>query len=185
MRPPNHSFAPRMDSGFSGAVVAGSMPWCPAIEAAAARNHASYSTFAKTTRMSRSPRASLARCSASGAASAGQSSSASIRIRMEPSGRVCRAASSTARSSSPALKTRSRATRIGGGVCTTASGATRSAIRRSRIGTASTSPCPSTMVAIVGTAQDWAPNNAICFGATFASFGSGASWPILSSSPAV
>ena len=41
------------------------------------------------------------------------------------------------------------------------------------------------VVAIAGTIQEAGPNSSICFGVTFASFASGASCPILSSSPAV
>ena len=104
MRARNHSFAPATDSGSSGVVVAASMPRSPAIESAAARNHASYSVLASTTRMARSPRAPLARRSRSGANCPGQSLSASSKIRMHPPVPACRAASSTARSSSPGLQ---------------------------------------------------------------------------------
>ena len=137
MRLRSHTLGLPIDSGSSGGTAEGAIRRFPAIELAAARNQASYSVLASTTRISRSERAFMARRSNSGARSLGQSFSASRTIRMRPSVEARRAANSTARSSSPALTTLSLLTRMGRRACTAAP--SESAIRRSSIGTASTS----------------------------------------------
>ena len=68
---------------------------------------------------------------------------------MLPSVPAIRAASSTTRSNSSCFTTLDRSTRIGGRTSISAVGTTAAAIRRRRIGTAATSPCPSTMATIL------------------------------------
>ena len=151
MRLLNHSFAPLIDSGFSGGSIDASISRRPAIERAAARNHASYSRLASTTRMRRSGRACRARHNISAARAFGQSSSASSTIRTPPSSSLSnrRAASSTVLSNSSSFSSLLRCTRMGGRAFTWNLPETCAAIRRSRIGTASTSPFPSTIDATV------------------------------------
>lgn len=148
MREVNHPFASRIDSASAGGTMSPDRPRRPAIEYAAARNHASYSRRASTTWMRRSLRACVARSKIVAASPGGQSSSASRTIKTAPPGPERRAAKSTYRSSSFSLRNRSRLTRIGLGTCGITSGMA-AAIRRIRIGMASTSPGPSTIVTIV------------------------------------
>ena len=142
--------ASRIDSGFSGRAASAGMPLKPRKESILAMNHASNSLLAITTELTRSGLAVLARASSSGPASAGHPSSQSSNTSIRPSCPAFRAANSMARSSSPAFRSFDAGIRRGGSASGKAGASNIVPIRRSSIGTASTSPCPSTIQTIRG-----------------------------------
>ncbi len=144
----NHSFAPRMLSGSAGAWRPTGKPALPAIDSAAARNQDSNSLLARTTATGIPARTFAARANSAGPSCAGQSSSLSRTTRTPPPPVTLRAASSTALSNSPGFTNLLFGVRNGEVTCTMTGGTSCSAIRRTTIGTASMSPCPSTTQAI-------------------------------------
>ena len=135
---------------------------CPRRDSAAARNQASNSLFARTTAIGRSPRVATARFSKLGPSSAGQpfSQSQSTIMTIPPLPWSFRAASSTDRSISPSFSSREAGTRRGGRTFGTNPGSIVCAILRMRMGTASHSPCPSTMAAILTSVMAYSPRKA-------------------------
>ena len=81
---PSHSLAPRIDSGSDGATTSQASVRLPAMDSTEARNHASYSHFARTASIRRSGRALRARARRAGPRRAGHAPLASSRIRMPP-----------------------------------------------------------------------------------------------------
>jgi hypothetical protein len=92
----SHSLAPAIVSGSGGATISCWTPRRPRRDSAAARNQASYSRFASTTAIGRSDRPDRAQPRIRGPNSAGQLSSASIRIKTAHGGVNVRRAKSTA-----------------------------------------------------------------------------------------
>ena len=174
-----------MDSGSAGAQRPGGRLEWPAMDSAAAMNQLSNSIFARTTPTGRRPAAvRRARVNSSGASSFGQLSSLSIIISTDPgTGRPL-----TANSTAPSIPPSRNSVPLGFliGRCTFAytAGFTSSTRRRIRIGTAGTSPWPSTMQATEKASIYWERKTPLS-GVSEGSRDPGSSLPIRKSSPAV
>lgn len=140
--------ASRTVSGDSGGARSEGKPRWPRSDSAAPRNHASNSRLATTTLRGRSHRASSAPSKIRGPSCAGQSSSASSKINKAPPGAVLRAIISTARASSSCFSILPLGRRNGRGISTSTMPC-RASSRLIRMGNASTSPWPSTMMPIL------------------------------------
>jgi hypothetical protein len=141
----SHPLASRICSGSRGGSKLAGRPHRPQTDSAAAKNQASNSLLANTTPNGTSLRTPVADFSSCGPTSAGQSSSASSMMK-RPAGRrsIGMSFSSARCNSSCPAKMRERFTRNGGGTTACIVGSTCSTTRWMRVGTDSTSPCPST-----------------------------------------
>ena len=129
-------------------------PRWPFSELAAAINQDSYSRLASTTLRRWWAITFLLRCRMRAPSSAGQSSSASSKTKIQPeTPHLLLASNNWRRNSSSLLRNRSRRTRIGGSTSSHLPGVYWAPMRRSSTGSAATSPSPSTMQAIDVTLQ--------------------------------